>query len=239
MNALLTPRTTLTTLHQAICSCNQCPRLREYCQKIASTRRRAYLSETYWGKPIPGFGDPEAELLIVGLAPGAHGANRTGRIFTGDRSGEWLYRALFKAGFSNQPESKGLQDGLSLKNTYITCIVKCAPPDNRPTPLEQVQCSRFLKQELAFLKQIRVRIALGQYAYDHLWRELRPNQKQPKFKHGLQISLHDEDNKSNEKNNNKQWLLLSYHPSQQNTFTGRLTEPMFDSVFQMARDLIG
>lgn len=215
----------LKTIQKAIPSCHRCPRLRLYCQDIAKIRRRAYANEIYWGKPIPGFGDPDARLMIIGLAPAAHGANRTGRIFTGDRSGDWLYRALFKAGFANQPTCVHAEDGLKLKDTYITCVVKCAPPDNKPLPSEQRECLSFLKQELQALPQVKVWIALGQIAYQGIWPELEPTAKRPPFKHGLNIPLSE----------NRGTLILSYHPSQQNTFTGRLTEPMFDSVFKSAR----
>jgi uracil-DNA glycosylase family 4 len=217
-------------LSQSIHSCESCPRLREYCQKIAKIKRRAYLKETYWGKPIAGFGDPHARLVVVGLAPGAHGANRTGRMFTGDRSGEWLYRALHKSGFANQAHSSSMDDGLILRDTYITCTVKCAPPDNKPSREEEANCSEFLKTELNLLKEARVWIALGQIALKNLWPLLSPhneNSARPQFRHGGRIQFRP-----------NQWLLLSYHPSQQNTFTGRLTEPMFDSIFSEAKKLL-
>ncbi len=217
----------LSALSKTISNCNKCPRLREYCQKIAKTKRRAYLKETYWGKPVSGFGDPAARLMIVGLAPAAHGANRTGRVFTGDRSGEWLYRALHKAGFANRPDSIGRDDGLILQNTYITCIVKCAPPENLPNPVEKTNCAKYLQAEFAALNKVRVWIALGQIALKNTWPLLQPLLPQPKFQHGSRISL-----------GSGHWLLLSYHPSQQNTFTGRLTEPMFDSIFSQAKDLL-
>ena len=209
--------------------CNFCSRLRTHCQKIAQEKRKAYQTETYWGKPISGFGDPQAKLMIVGLAPAAHGANRTGRIFTGDRSGDWLFRALFKAGFANQPISTHVGDGLALHNAYVTCLVKCAPPDNKPDLKEQKVCSRFLKQELNALSKVRVWIALGQIAFQGLWPLIAPSSsaKRPRFKHGVQIPL-----------GNAAHLILSYHPSQQNTFTKRLTEPMFDSVFNQAQSFL-
>jgi uracil-DNA glycosylase family 4 len=220
-------QTQLNKIHKSIVTCNECPRLRKYCQEIAEVKRRAFISETYWGKPIPGFGEPNAQLMIVGLAPAAHGANRTGRIFTGDRSGDWLYRALHKAGFANQPNSTDLKDGLSLQNAYVSCVVRCAPPDNKPNPSELKNCSSFLKQEIEIFNHARVWIALGQIAYQALWQILQPKTRRPAFSHGGEIQL-----------NENQWLLLSYHPSQQNTFTGRLTEPMFDSVFSKAKNLI-
>ncbi|MFZ9596045.1 MAG: uracil-DNA glycosylase, partial [Bdellovibrionia bacterium] len=212
-----------------ITQCEQCERLRNYCSQVAQTKRRAYLSQSYWGKPVAGFGDWAAELVIVGLAPAAHGANRTGRVFTGDRSGEWLYRALAQFGFSNQPESLGRDDGLELKNAFVTCVVKCAPPGNRPLPQEQKNCSVFLKQELEALSSARVFLALGQYSYDTLWPHLTPVEfeKKPKFTHGLKLPLAQ-----------NRWLLTSFHPSQQNTFTGKLTQPLFDSVFQTASQLL-
>jgi uracil-DNA glycosylase family 4 len=217
----------LNSLNRKILSCNTCPRLRKYCQSVAEVKRRAFQTETYWGKPVSGFGDPAAELMIVGLAPAAHGANRTGRIFTGDRSGEWLYRALHKAGFANQATSTHRDDGLQLRNSYVSCVVRCAPPDNKPLPEEQIQCSNYLQEEIQLLHRTRVWIALGQIAYLRLWPHLKTQIRRPKFGHGVEIQL-----------NATQWLILSYHPSQQNTFTGRLTEPMFDSVFSRAQQLL-
>ena len=191
-------------------------------------KRKSYLNDTYWGKPIPGFGHGDAKLVIVGLAPAAHGANRTGRIFTGDRSGDWLYRAHFKAGFANQPHSQSAQDGLVLYNCYITCAVKCAPPGNKPTPKELHTCNQHLERVLKSLTQAKVYLALGQIAYHALWRFFSPRMgSRPPFQHGGKIALPDD-----------QWLLLSYHPSQQNTFTRRLTEPLFDGVFDQAKLLI-
>lgn len=209
-----------------IIHCIRCPRLRTYCQEIAKTKRRAYQDQSYWGKPISGFGDPQARLMIVGLAPGAHGANRTGRVLTGDRSGDWLYRALYRFGFANQPESTHLNDGLQLRDAYVTCAVKCAPPDNRPTPVEFQNCSSFLEKEIQSMPQTRVWITLGQLALNSLCPYLGSSRR-PKFEHGKEITL-----------DRGRSLLLSYHPSQQNTFTGRLTEPMFDSIFEKARNLL-
>jgi uracil-DNA glycosylase family 4 len=228
----MSTRTTLSpsfkALQKNIITCNECPRLRTYCQKIAQVKRKAYQDETYWGRPITGFGDPLARLMIVGLAPAAHGANRTGRIFTGDRSGEWLYRALHQYGFANQPHSLHAEDGLTLTDAYISCVVKCAPPDNKPSPIEQERCGRHLKQELEALKNVKVWIALGQIAFQGIWPWIHSDQKKPKFGHGQKVQLGPD-----------RWLLLSYHPSQQNTFTGKLTQPMFHSVFQEARELLG
>ena len=222
--------------NQEILSCTSCSRLRKYCLGIAKTKRKSYQDETYWVKPITGFGDPRAGLLIVGLAPAAHGANRTGRIFTGDRSGLWLYRALHKAGFANQPTYERADDGLKLKNVYITCVVKCAPPDNKPTPDEITRCSRFLKQELHALAQVKVILVLGQIGLNAAWplileqvHQKFPGAKlkKPKLKHGGEMPLPD-----------GRTILMSFHPSQQNTFTGRLTEPMFDSVFERVRAIL-
>jgi uracil-DNA glycosylase family 4 len=217
----------LSALHAEIMACEACPRLRKYCIGVAETKRRAYLDETYWGRPIAGFGDPKARLMIVGLAPAAHGANRTGRIFTGDRSGDWLYRAMHKAGFANQPTSVNVRDGLNLHDAYVSCVVKCAPPDNKPDPRELARCTGFLKREMEAMPQLRVWLALGQIALQGLW-PLIGSGARPKFGHGASAELPD----------GRGWLLMSYHPSQQNTFTGRLTEPMFDSVFERARGLL-
>lgn len=216
----------LLELNQKIIACKKCPRLRTYCKEIARIKRKAYLKETYWGKPITGFGSVAARLMILGLAPAAHGANRTGRIFTGDRSGEWLYRALFRAGFANQAASTHKEDGLQLIDTYISCIARCAPPDNKPTPQEIDHCSEYLKTELKLLKELQGYIALGQMAFQTLWGHLEKGPR-PLFEHGKVISLR-----------NDQFLILSYHPSQQNTFTKRLTEPMFDHVFKTAKRLL-
>jgi uracil-DNA glycosylase len=215
----------LRQIAEKIHACNQCSRLRKYCQGIAKTKKRSYLEETYWGKPISGFGDPFAQVVIVGLAPAAHGANRTGRIFTGDRSGLWLYRALHKAGFANQPTYERADDGLKLKGVYITCVVKCAPPDNKPLPLEIKKCSSFLEQELKELTAARIYLVLGQIGLNALWPILKESAvKKPKLKHGELVEL-----------SGNRAILMSYHPSQQNTFTGRLTEPMFDQVFETAK----
>ncbi len=222
------------TQHQKqITECNQCSRLRSYCKKIAAEKRKAYRNETYWGKPVPGFGDLKAKFLIIGLAPAAHGANRTGRMFTGDQSGLWLYRALHKAGFANQAEATSIQDGLTLKNAYITAVAHCAPPDNKPSPDEIKNCTdRFLTREMGHLINAKVYLCLGKVSYDQTWSLLKKlkiidsSLKKPEFKHGLEVNL------------GPQILLCSYHPSQQNTFTKKLTEPMFDSVFERARLLI-
>ncbi len=211
-----------SSISEAVTSCEECPRLRRHCQKVAREKRKAYAGDTYWGRPVPSFGDAHARLIIVGLAPGAHGANRTGRIFTGDRSGDWLYRALHKAGFANQAESVSRDDGLKLHGCRVTCVVKCAPPDNKPSPAEVRRCTELhFKREIEAHPEARVFVALGKLAWDVLSREF--GTKAP-FKHGARMEL-----------GNGRILLGCYHPSQQNTFTGRLTEPMLDSVFAEAR----
>jgi uracil-DNA glycosylase family 4 len=218
-------------LNAQIISCTKCPRLLQHCEKIAREKRRAYADCDYWGKPVPNFGDPRAMLLIVGLAPAAHGANRTGRMFTGDRSGEWLFRALHKSGFANQPNSRAADDTLKLVNCAITAVCHCAPPDNKPTTEEVYLCRAFLQKTVDQLPA-RVFLALGQLGWKATIAEAKRRDwwvgKQPKFGHGAKVKLAED-----------RWLLGSYHPSQQNTFTGRLTEPMFDRVFRAARRLIG
>ena len=219
----------MKSLSAQITACESCPRLRNHCLKIAQVKRRAYIDEPYWGKPITGFGDSDARILIIGLAPAAHGANRTGRIFTGDRSGDWLFRALYRAGFANQPTSVRADDGLRLQGVYITCTVKCAPPENRPTTAEIKRCSSFLFQELKNFEDSTLLIALGNLAYTELWKTLEKQQgikkTKPKFGHGKEARL------------GNRLILMSFHPSQQNTFTGRLTEAMFDSIFTRARQI--
>ena len=221
----------LSTAHQQITSCKACPRLRKYCLGVAKTKRRAYAAESYWGKPISGFGDPAARVVIVGLAPAAHGANRTGRIFTGDRSGQWLYRALHRAGFANQATYERADDGLLLNDVYVTCVVKCAPPANKPLPKEIKRCGDHLENELNALPSPAVWLVLGQIGLSGLWPHLKHRFAalggKPKLSHGDEFSLPDGST-----------LLMSYHPSQQNTFTGRLTEPMFDRIFERVRKLI-
>jgi len=205
-----------------VMGCERCPRLRAHCREIARVKRRAYRDEAYWGKPVPGFGDPKARLVILGLAPGAHGANRTGRMFTGDRSGEFLFRALHETGFASQAESIGREDGLRLTDCYITASARCAPPDNKPTPEEVRACRPYLEEEFALLGRTQVVVALGKLAFDNYC----ALKKEPArgFAHGAgrQVGEH--------------WLLASYHPSQQNTQTGRLTAEMLRRVFEQARE---
>lgn len=220
----------LEALNAEVVACTRCPRLIWWCHEVARDKRAAYADEEYWGRPVPSFGDPEAGVLIVGLAPGAHGANRTGRMFTGDRSGDWLYRALHRAGFASQPEGRTADDGLTLSGAYITAAVRCAPPDNRPTPDERDSCRPFLERELDVLAGARVIVTLGGFAFNQVLRLLGARglpvpRPRPRFTHGVEVSLGDTT------------VLGSYHPSQQNTFTGKLTEPMFDAVWERARRL--
>ena len=212
----------LSLLDREITSCRTCPRLVEWREAVAIEKRASYRDETYWGRPVPGFGDPNANVLVLGLAPAAHGANRTGRVFTGDRSGDWLFRAMHRAGFANQPTSERRDDGLLLRNAYVAAAVRCAPPDNKPSIEERDQCLPFLRRELSLLTGLRVVVVLGKFAYDVVSRELgvRPR---PVFGHMVEATAP-----------NGLVLLCSFHPSQQNTFTGRLTEEMLDRVFSRA-----
>ena len=219
-------RDTLATLRSEIEQCRACPRLVRWREAVAVERRAAYRDETYWGKPIAGFGDPNARVIVLGLAPGAHGANRTGRVFTGDRSGDWLYRAMHRAGLANQPTSTGRTDGLKLSNAWVTVAVRCAPPDNKPLPLERKRCAGYLTRELALLRNKRVVVCLGNFAYVAAC-EFFAVSPRPKFAHGAVIEAGEVT------------LVCSYHPSQQNTFTGRLTEPMLDKVFATAVRIAG
>ncbi len=213
-------------------SCRRCPRLVEWRGASAAAPPRRFQGEDYWARPVAGFGDPGARLAIVGLAPAAHGANRTGRMFTGDRSGDWLYAALHRAGYTNQSKSIHRDDGLRLNDAYITAVVRCAPPANRPSPAERDNCLPYLVRELELLKRCQTIVALGAFAWDGTLRALRdlgaetPKPK-PRFGHGTEAGVGE-------------WKLLGcYHPSQQNTFTGRLTEPMLDRIFARAREMTG
>jgi uracil-DNA glycosylase family 4 len=223
---------TLDQLQQQIITCQQCPRLVEYRARVAREKRRMYREWDYWGKPLPSSGDPQARVLLVGLAPAAHGGNRTGRMFTGDRSAEWLFRALYKAGFANQPTSTHRGDGLLLQDLYMTAALHCVPPQNKPAREELVTCHPYLVQEFTLLPNLRVIIALGQIAFQavlQLCRALHISLPRPlpQFRHGKHYWLPQ-----------GLTLIASYHPSQQNTQTGRLTEAMFDKVFATARTLL-
>lgn len=219
----------LTLLNEQIVACRRCPRLVVHREAMAREKRRQFRDWTYWGRPIPGFGDPKARLFVVGLAPAAHGGNRTGRVFTGDRSGDWLYEALHRFGFANQPESTHKGDGLALADCYIAAAVRCAPPGNKPTPDEFETCRPYLVEELRLLNRLHVVVALGKIAFDQYLKACRATGNRipspaPRFGHGVRYPL--------------PWgvtLIGSYHPSQQNTFTGKLTRPMFHSVFKQAR----
>jgi uracil-DNA glycosylase family 4 len=221
----------LGALTDEIVVCRACPRLVAWREQVAREKRAAYQDEEYWGRPVPGFGDPDARLLIVGLAPAAHGGNRTGRIFTGDRSGDWLFGSLHRTGYANQATSARADDGLRLRGAYIAAAVRCAPPANKPTPDERDRCLPYLVRELALLERVRVILVLGKFAYDATARLLAdagsPLPKpRPPFAHGV------------EARSDRYVVLGCFHPSQQNTFTGKLTEPMLDGIFERARALV-
>lgn len=223
----LDPPQRLATLQRQVVACERCPRLIRHCREVASVKRRMYRDEDYWGKPVPSFGDPRAELLILGLAPAAHGGNRTGRMFTGDRSGDFLYRALYEAGFASQPESRRRGDGLRLQNCYITAPLRCAPPGNKPLPQELANCRPYLEEELRLLKRVRAVLCLGRIAFDTYLRVVYafvaaslPRRSSFKFAHGADYALPG----------GLPRLFASYHPSQQNTQTGRLTPEMMRAV---------
>jgi uracil-DNA glycosylase len=220
----------LQSINAEIVACRACPRLVEWRERVAREKRAAYAQQTYWGRPVPGFGDSAARVFIVGLAPAAHGGNRTGRIFTGDRSGDWLFASLFRCGLANQPQSVARDDGLQLIDSYVAAAVRCAPPDNKPTPAERDRCLGYLTREMQVLDNVRCIVSLGAYAWDAVLRthaelgRMRPRPK-PRFGHGAEVDL-------------DHYILLGcFHPSQQNTFTGKLTEPMLDAVFTRAADL--
>lgn len=226
------PGSALAALAEEIERCVRCPRLIAHCREIATVKRRAYRDQTYWGRPVPGFGDPHAKLLVVGLAPGAHGANRTGRMFTGDSSGDWLYRAMYRVGFASQPTSESRQDGLRLIGAYVTAAGRCAPPQNRMTSGELASCRPFLVRELEILQSVQVVVCLGRVAFDSYLKILAAKGihvegEKPTFAHGKTLRTSD-----------GRLLVASYHPSRQNTQTGRLTESMLDDVFRIARESV-
>jgi uracil-DNA glycosylase family 4 len=221
----------LTKLNEEVIACTRCPRLVEYRERIAREKRRAYRDCDYWGKPVPGFGDPNARVLVLGLAPGAHGSNRTGRPFTGDASGKFMYPVLYETGFANQPDAAQRDDGLELKDLYITAAARCAPPDNKPLPQELANCAGYLDRELHGLSRLKVIVALGKIAFDAYLNFLKrqgplPDKKNFIFGHGVKYQLPD-----------GKTLLASYHPSNQNTQTGKLTRPMFVHIFKEAAKL--
>jgi uracil-DNA glycosylase family 4 len=216
-----------------VAACRACPRLVEWREQVATEKRAAYADWEYWGKGVPAFGDPEASVAVIGLAPAAHGANRTGRMFTGDRSGDWLYRAMFRAGFANQPESIDSDDGLTLTGAIVTSPVKCAPPANKPTTVERDTCKPFLSRELALVEPA-VFVALGGFAYQALCTHLGVKPR-PKFGHGVEVAVPGSE--ALDGSGRRQTIICSYHVSQQNTFTGKLTEEMLDAVFSRAAEL--
>jgi len=218
-------RAPLDTLARRIEACRACPRLVDWREQIAREKRAAYRNEDYWGRPVSGFGDPNARIVVLGLAPAAHGANRTGRGFTGDRSGDWLFAAMHRAGLANQAESTSRDDGLELSDAWVTAAVRCAPPDNKPSIEERDECQPFLAEELALLKRCQVVVCLGAFGFQAACRhfDVRPR---PRFGHGAECVV-----------DGGPTLICSFHPSQQNTFTGRLTEEMLDHVFARAREL--
>ena len=221
----------LASLQDRIIACSLCPRLVAWREQVAREKVRRFADDQYWGKPVPSFGDARARMLVIGLAPAAHGGNRTGRIFTGDRSGDWLFRALHKAGFANQPTSINRGDGLKLTDCYVTAAVRCAPPQNKPLPSEIANCRPYLLRELELLKRVQVIVALGRLAFDAAIASVGMEDhrvRRPQFGHGAEFRL-----------GRGLTLIASFHPSQQNTFTGKLTEPMFDRIFTRAREIIG
>jgi uracil-DNA glycosylase family 4 len=221
----------LQSFEQNVTACRKCPRLVAWREEVAATKRKAFQDEDYWGKPVPGFGDPNAKILIVGLAPGAHGSNRTGRMFTGDASGDFMYPALYKTGFANQPTALHRGDNLELKDVFITAICRCAPPQNKPKVDEIKNCLPYLSREIELLTKLQGFVALGRIAFEGIRRMYKMQGIElPKMEFG-----HNQWNKLGE---GKPWLLASYHPSQQNTLTGRLTVEMFDAVWERASGLI-
>lgn len=224
--------TSLSSLSRTVTSCRACPRLVAWREQVARERKREFRDWEYWGRPVPGFGDPGARLLIVGLAPAAHGANRTGRMFTGDQSGDWLYEALYRSGFASQPESRARSDGLTLRDCYVTAAARCAPPANRPTASELDTCRPYLAQERGLLDRVRVVLVLGRIAHEAWlraggWWDAIPARERPPFRHGAAVALP-----------RGPWLVSSYHPSRQNTNTGRLTRDMWYDTFRTVRRLL-
>lgn len=227
----------LSIVREQIISCERCPRLRAYCARIAREKKAAHREDQYWGRPVPGFGDPQARLLILGLAPAAHGANRTGRVFTGDGSGDFLMRALHRTGFANIPTSRHPEDGLELRDAYIAAAVRCAPPDNKPTPKELRTCQLHLEAEVGALPRLQVVVALGKIAFDAWWRVMTASgvslTPRPSFGHGLRYG-----HPPQRSGPCVPVVIASYHPSRQNTNTGKLTPAMFESVFKKARRVL-
>ena len=223
----------LDALTHEITECRACPRLVSWREQVAREKRASFRDETYWARPVPGFGDPRARVLVLGLAPAAHGGNRTGRVFTGDRSGDFLFASMFRCGFANQPTSVAADDGLVLRDAYIAAAVRCAPPGNKPTPAERDECAPFLRRELDLLERVRVIVALGAFGYEAAWSTLRSTARpgvalpirRPRFAHLLEVAC------------GSVTVLGAFHPSQQNTFTGRLTPEMLDAVFERAAEL--
>ena len=222
----MTRKSRLEQLNKEIIACRKCPRLVEWREEVARVKRKAYQDQEYWGKPVPGFGDPKGRMLVVGLAPGAHGSNRTGRQFTGDASGDFLFPALYRAGFANQASTESRSDGLILRDMYITASGRCAPPANKPTSAELDNCRPYLEREIEIL-QPKVIVCLGRVAFDRIMRIHSVRSSAMRFVHGAAYQLE-----------NGVWVLCSYHPSQQNTLTGKLTAKMVDDIWQKARELI-
>lgn len=235
----------LSSLTAEVITCRKCPRLVAWREQIATAKRRAYLDWDYWGRPVPGFGDPQARVLVVGLAPGAHGSNRTGRPFTGDASGDFLYPALHRAGFASQPHSRHRDDGLTLTDMYINAVCRCAPPDNKPLPEEMANCQPYLERELALIRP-KVIVVLGRIAFERVIRIYSKTQptvsgrRSMVFSHGAvhPLRLLNTDSLTTDPLNTEHWLVCSYHPSQQNTLTGKLTVEMFDSIWQKVNELL-
>ncbi|HEX5613764.1 MAG TPA: uracil-DNA glycosylase [Acidimicrobiia bacterium] len=220
----------LTELTAEVVRCRACPRLVEWRERVGAEKRAAFRDETYWARPVPGFGDPDARVLVAGLAPAAHGGNRTGRVFTGDRSGDFLFASLHRTGFANQAHAVAIDDGLRLHDAYIAAAVRCAPPANAPTPTERDECRPYFVREIELLTSLRIVVALGSFAYESVWRALREaghdlGPRRPRFGHGVEHTT------------GPVAVVCSFHPSQQNTFTGKLTPPMLDAVFTRARTL--